>query len=115
MPNGDLDYIGNIDFNIKKQCDSLKASIKNAKKLFNNHFYFLYHPMDLSNDPWIKKDKEEVAKQTARNIEGATKEKLATRGIHTGSDAKKHFDDEVLKKNPIDLSAVDDVLVLPPK
>lgn len=113
LPKGDLDNIGNIHFDIKKQCDSLKASIKNAKKLFNNHFYFLFHQMDLSKNPWIRKDKTEVVKGLARNIEGATKKKLATRGIHTGSDAKKHFDNTELNKIEIDLSSVDDVLVHP--
>ena len=52
-------------------------------------------------------------KRIARNIEGATKKELATRGIYTGSDAKKHFDNTELNKIEIDLSSVDDVLVHP--
>jgi hypothetical protein len=113
LPNGDLDQMILKNPVLKVPCNDVKQRIINAKNLFNDDFYFLYHPMDLSKDPWIRKDKTEVVKGLARNIEGATKKKLATRGIHTGSDAKKHFDNTELNKIEIDLSSVDDVLVHP--
>jgi hypothetical protein len=91
LDNGDLDSIVKKDSTKKGNCDALKRSIEDAKKLFDDNFYFLYYSMDLNaKNPWIDNKKKEVVKQMARDIEGATKKKLAEWGIHTGSDSKKN-------------------------